>query len=321
MNTTYSNNIPTNIDQSLYERNSVILKTSIQTRRSRSLIHRFLSKHSFTSNGRSNGKKKSNFRIKKQKSEEDKNNNQLKKLDSIEKGRLNLNKYFDTKPQRVSVHVESKKGFIPNETKQNQDSHLIRKYTHDGQDYHIFGIFDGHGKSGAKVSLEVRNMMEQELIKLISTNLIFDKRSIVCVFKRIQKRLIKKNIDTKLSGTTAIICILVNSTIIEINLGDSQYSLYGRESFTYNMVFTSELHNFNNQKELDRVKAFPCSIRPIKDKNGELVGEKRIWMIDSNLPGLLMSRSLGDELAHSIGVTEVPGKIKRNTFQEDRKKV
>ena len=32
----------------------------------------------------------------------------------------------------------------------------------------------------------------------------------------------------------------------------------------------------------------------------------RVWLPDQDLPGLAMSRSLGDRLAHSVGVSSIP---------------
>lgn len=32
----------------------------------------------------------------------------------------------------------------------------------------------------------------------------------------------------------------------------------------------------------------------------------RVWLADIDVPGLAMSRSLGDDVAHSVGVTSVP---------------
>jgi len=39
---------------------------------------------------------------------------------------------------------------------------------------------------------------------------------------------------------------------------------------------------------------------------GEDVGPHRVWMRHGPMLGLAMSRSLGDRLAHSVGVSAVP---------------
>jgi serine/threonine protein phosphatase PrpC len=42
------------------------------------------------------------------------------------------------------------------------------------------------------------------------------------------------------------------------------------------------------------------------DNNNEPLGPQRVWLPDQELPGLAMSRSLGDTVAHSVGVSSVP---------------
>jgi len=45
---------------------------------------------------------------------------------------------------------------------------------------------------------------------------------------------------------------------------------------------------------------------------GEYVGPHRVWLRDEDTPGLCMSRSLGDEIAHSVGVLSEPDIELRN---------
>ena len=39
------------------------------------------------------------------------------------------------------------------------------------------------------------------------------------------------------------------------------------------------------------------------------MGPNRVWLKDAELPGLAMSRSLGDYVAQSVGVIPEPGKF------------
>jgi serine/threonine protein phosphatase PrpC len=36
------------------------------------------------------------------------------------------------------------------------------------------------------------------------------------------------------------------------------------------------------------------------------IGPHRVWLKDTDIPGLAMSRSLGDKVAHSVGVSSLP---------------
>lgn len=47
-------------------------------------------------------------------------------------------------------------------------------------------------------------------------------------------------------------------------------------------------------------------VDPYYDENGNPVGPHRVWLKNEELPGLAMSRSFGDEVAASVGVSAVP---------------
>ena len=61
-------------------------------------------------------------------------------------------------------------------------------------------------------------------------------------------------------------------------------------------------------------------IETYKDGNGNSLGPKRVWKLNENVPGLAMSRSFGDSVAHSVGCSSIP-EIKEFTFTEDDKMV
>ena len=47
-------------------------------------------------------------------------------------------------------------------------------------------------------------------------------------------------------------------------------------------------------------------------------GPARVWLKDQDIPGLAMSRSLCDTVAHSVGVVSTPEMIERTLTEEDR---
>jgi len=47
-------------------------------------------------------------------------------------------------------------------------------------------------------------------------------------------------------------------------------------------------------------------VNPIIGPQGQYLGPDRVWMAVKDTPGLAMSRSLGDGLAHTCGVTWEP---------------
>ena len=46
------------------------------------------------------------------------------------------------------------------------------------------------------------------------------------------------------------------------------------------------------------------------EKSKEYIGPERIWLKNSEIPGLVMSRSIGDTIAHNVGVISEPEIIK-----------
>lgn len=56
----------------------------------------------------------------------------------------------------------------------------------------------------------------------------------------------------------------------------------------------------------------------ILDENGKSLGPNRVWMKSVNIPGLAMSRSLGDTVASEIGVISIPD-IYEITLKENHK--
>lgn len=47
-------------------------------------------------------------------------------------------------------------------------------------------------------------------------------------------------------------------------------------------------------------------VEPFEDGHGNFLGPDRVWASKQDVPGLAMSRSLGDEVAHSAGVIPTP---------------
>jgi len=47
-------------------------------------------------------------------------------------------------------------------------------------------------------------------------------------------------------------------------------------------------------------------VDPFREPNGHPIGPARVWLKVENVPGLAMSRSFGDAVAHSVGVIPDP---------------
>jgi hypothetical protein len=62
----------------------------------------------------------------------------------------------------------------------------------------------------------------------------------------------------------------------------------------------------NHEGEMERILEAGGKVARIMDETGKRVGPYRVWNAMGYMPGLAMSRSIGDTVAHSVGVIAVP---------------
>ena len=65
-------------------------------------------------------------------------------------------------------------------------------------------------------------------------------------------------------------------------------------------------HKPDRADEFQRIMQSDGRVDPFREENGEPVGPARVWLKTQNIPGLAMSRSIGDLVAGSVGVIPEP---------------
>ena len=65
-------------------------------------------------------------------------------------------------------------------------------------------------------------------------------------------------------------------------------------------------HVPTQEDELKRIIQCGGRVEAVKDRNGLDIGPLRIWRKYEQTPGLMMSRSFGDTIAHGIGCISTP---------------
>ena len=183
----------------------------------------------------------------------------------------------------------------------NQDSFFLKKNFLSKDEHFFIGICDGHGLYGDLVSqyisetlpLYVKNTTKEELINaFIDTN---------------NSLINKTKIDCSLSGTTCTSLIITLDKIICANIGDTRAILARFENGCYNTVNLSRDHKLTESEEIKRILSEGGVIKQLYNKKKkEYYGPERIWLKNSDIPGLSMSRSFGDNLAHTVGVNNIP---------------
>ncbi|CAI2387273.1 unnamed protein product [Moneuplotes crassus] len=246
----------------------------------------------------------------------------------------------------------TKTGYIPMipETrfrkKQNQDSAIVLQNFMGMKDNYFFGVFDGHGTNGAKVSgflkevipggikrayqrscvsptidssINFKTMTSWFTDKKNKTpqldnyqNLKLRSRMIEESMDYTQTELKNQNIDIKFSGSTANICLLGPDNILTCaNVGDSRSILIkchkeGTQEEVWSCKPLSRDHKPDLTDEKSRIISNGGRVACYKDAKKKSVGPQRVWLKNNQIPGLAMSRSFGDEVARCAGVIHKP---------------
>ena len=130
-------------------------------------------------------------------------------------------------------------------------------------------------------------------------------------YRQLFSDLVDGPIDITFSGTTAVSCFINKNLILTANAGDSR-AIVGTKltETTWVARQLSVDHKPSLEKEAIRILSNGGRIEPYILEDGELCGPERVWLQDEDIPGLAMSRSIGDLVAVSVGVTWEPGKLK-----------
>ncbi|CAN1253246.1 Probable protein phosphatase 2C 33 [Linum perenne] len=202
------------------------------------------------------------------------------------------------------------------------------------EDMIFCGVFDGHGPSGHLVAKKVRDSLPLKLraqweldctsselgrtgltecpIQLDSTgkkemqndNVSTFKDSFLKAFKAMDKELqVHPYIDCFCSGTTAVTVIKQGQDLVIGNVGDSRAVLATRN--TDNLLSAVQLTE-------DLKPSLPRELERIKMSKGRVFAlpnepdVARIWLPNSNSPGLAMARAFGDFCLKDYGLISIP---------------
>jgi len=191
----------------------------------------------------------------------------------------------------------------------NQDNFILLEERCGGSgDEGFYCVLDGHGQQGHLVSGYIR----ENLVRHYSE--CGQDVSRACL--RMQEDLdTTPTLDTKCSGATCVIAILRGRSLLVGNLGDSRCVLARRVNGVLSPVALSNDHKPDRPDERQRILAAGGKVgcRQLVVGNGPSgpvrlpMGPMRIWyQVRGETMGLAMSRSLGDSIVHTQGVSADP---------------
>lgn len=158
------------------------------------------------------------------------------------------------------------------------------------------------------------------------SNIDFKEEDIKKAFHLTNNQMNTLNVDFDFSGTTVVTILLYENKLVCANAGDSRAILAFQKPLNElkHLILPNEFQQMNqNEKvwvalplsrdhkpdepdEQERILKANGRIDPFKEPNGDPIGPCRVWLKNEEIPGLAMSRSLGDRVAHSVGVTCEP---------------
>lgn len=124
-------------------------------------------------------------------------------------------------------------------------------------------------------------------------------------------------IKTEFSGTTAVICIIRGDKLVIINVGDSRAIMATEEGDSYKVIELTHDHKPSIPEEKERIEKAGGRVFRMEYDDG-YDGPARVWLADQDIPGLAMSRSLCDTVAHTVGVLSTPEVVERTLTDDDR---
>jgi len=199
----------------------------------------------------------------------------------------------------------SKQGRAPyNPHKKNQDALIM---TGDkSTNTLILCVLDGHGEHGDPVAQEFQRLLTDLMFKHKAWKTDV-KQAAKDSIDEIEKKLLQNyRVDTEFSGTTLSMAIIRGNRITGVNIGDSRV-IIGKDGGDGKLVaeeFTHD-HKPDTPKEKERIVAAGGRVFAVEYDDG-IEGPPRVWLGHMDVPGLAMSRSLGDGVAHTAGVSSEP---------------
>ena len=232
----------------------------------------------------------------------------------------------------------SLRGFYPETPdKRNQDAVCAHERFGGDPEALLLAVFDGHGNHGAACS---QFAMDALPAALLADSLCRDAPELALrdAAATANRALHASPIDDSLSGTTALVALLVKDRLLVANVGDSRAVVGVARPPPPNgnggvaAVALSWDHTPFRRDEYERVLRAGARVltldqmEGIKDpskpcwtsEDADSADPPRLWMPDALYPGTAFTRSLGDAAAERIGVIPDPEVRPRALTSSDR---
>ena len=225
----------------------------------------------------------------------------------------------------LCMHEFTKTGYAgEDEKKINQDNYFVFHNFSNSSKNIFMGVCDGHGQVGQEVSGFLKENLPTDLNKAIKNsklNILKDDISQIITeifLEENYKLCTNEMINSMLSGSTCVSLIYTPTKIITANVGDSRAFMGKLIDGKWKSLDLTRDHKPSLPDENNRIISRGGRIEPMRDDDDSFIGPLRVWLKDEDYPGLAMSRSFGDRVAHSVGVSTEP-EIREYNFEKEDK--
>ena len=203
----------------------------------------------------------------------------------------------------------------------------------------LCALYDGHGKEGLKVSNFCVQFTEKFFAKNLKDLREDPESTLTRLLHKCDEKLKRGKINCEMSGSTAVLVYITDSSIHSASLGDSRaivstlsdtpisipvpefpHNYYKRVSIKRNLrpVPLTTDQKPNHEDEFARIQEAGGCVEQVTDSFGKPIGPYRVWLPGKDHPGLAMSRSIGDRIAKRVGVIATPVCHSFQLFEADQ---
>lgn len=223
-------------------------------------------------------------------------------------------------PVNLSVGFKSRTGWQAlRSSRHNQDSLVVLlPLPEPVPDYSLFAVFDGHGRAAHRLS----SFVAQTLAKHFRTLLTGDRTmSVGKALRRACQRttadvFAHPSMDVFMTGTTMSALAIHGRTLLCANVGDSRIVLGTMQGDRLLAIAMTTDHLPNDEGERRRVEKAGGRVE-CWSPGGIDAGPPRVWLKERRLPGLAVTRVIGDSILEGIVIPQ-PELTTHKLVQEDR---
>jgi serine/threonine protein phosphatase PrpC len=175
-------------------------------------------------------------------------------------------------------------------------------------DYTLLGLVNSHGPEA--LGHDLARVIAEEMPYAVFRDRAFVSgdvaRGLVSAFRRVHTRAIQR-VDCRYTGAACTVLVLSEDKIWVAHVGDCKVvlglpdDLPNAEEFHFHAAPLTMDHKLSVQAEFDRVLSNGGEVRRLTNDHVH-----RMFVEFEDLPGLLLTRSLGDRVGQTIGALHVP---------------